>query len=152
MENHTEFKGLPAEFTMIAIEGNMNGEPFNMGGESWTNDSKSVHKVRLNNFLIGEYPVTQDLWAYVMHSNPSFFKGLSRPIEEVSWFDAVVFCNALNTRCGYEPCYFSDASYEHLLDWLMKVMCFLNEIPRAIACLQKQNGNMQREVLEKLPF
>ena len=93
MENHTEFKGLPAEFTMIAIEGNMNGEPFNMGGEN----SKNVHKVRLNDFLIGKFPVIQEIWTYVMQNNPSYFKGTRRPVEQISWYDAVVFCNALNT-------------------------------------------------------
>ena len=58
---------------------------------------KPRHKVTLTrDFLIGKYPVTQALWESVMGSNPSNFTGANRPVECVSWFDVVEFCNKLS--------------------------------------------------------
>lgn len=83
------------------------------GGTFWMDD-KEEREVHLSSFYLGKYPVTQDVWEEVMGDNPSHFKGPHRPVERVSWFDAVVFCNALNERFGYEPCYFSDPGFEVL--------------------------------------
>ena len=92
MKNHTEFKGLSVEFTIIAIEGNMDDLPFKMGGESWSGaTSKPVHRIQLSDFGLCTYPVTQAVWAYVMRNTdmetPSYFNGLYRPVEQVSWND-----------------------------------------------------------------
>jgi formylglycine-generating enzyme len=67
---------------------------------------KPRHKVTLTrDFLIGKYAVTQALWDSVMGSNPSDFKGANRPVECVSWFDVVAFCNKLSKREGLDPAY-----------------------------------------------
>ena len=64
------------------------------------------HKVTLTrDFLMGKYAVTQALWDSVMGSNPSWFKGANRPVECVSWFDVVDFCNKLSKREGLTPAY-----------------------------------------------
>ena len=63
------------------------------------------HVSLTNPFLVGEYVVTQALWEHVMGSNPSHFKGANRPVENVSWFDAIDFCNALSEYEGLEPVY-----------------------------------------------
>ena len=47
-------------------------------------------------FYIGETEVTQALWEAVMGSNPSYFKGADRPVEQVSWDDCQTFINKLN--------------------------------------------------------
>ena len=74
-------------------------------GDAWDSE-KPRHKVTLTrDFLIGKYPVTQALWESVMGSNPSRFKGASRPVEKVSWFDVVAFCNKLSELEGLEPAY-----------------------------------------------
>ena len=91
MENHTPFKNTPAEFTMIVIEGGT----FDMGSDDNEayDDEKPVHKVTLSDYWLGEYPVTQAVWAYVMQDtdmqDPSNFKGENRPVEKVSWDDIV---------------------------------------------------------------
>ena len=73
------------------------------------------YQVTLSSFYIGKYPATQALWKAVMKGeNPSSFIGDNRPVERVSWFDAVVFCNVLNESCGYEPCYYSDKLFQHI--------------------------------------
>ena len=67
---------------------------------------KPRHKVTLtNDFMIGKYSVTQALWDSVMGSNPSRFKGANRPVEKVSWFDVVDFCNKLSEQEGLEQVY-----------------------------------------------
>jgi formylglycine-generating enzyme len=62
---------------------------------------------RLGRFYIMEAEVTQGLWTEVMGSNPSEFSacGATCPVENVSWYDAVSFANALSRRDGLEECY-----------------------------------------------
>ncbi|WP_296706625.1 formylglycine-generating enzyme family protein [Treponema sp. UBA7570] len=56
-------------------------------------------------FLMMKTEVTQKQWQTVMESNPSYFKGDDLPVENVSWIDAVVFCNKLSEKVGLKPCY-----------------------------------------------
>jgi sulfatase modifying factor 1 len=71
---------------------------------------KPQHSVRFTrSYGVGEYAVTQGLYEAVMGTNPSDFSGKSdsarRPVEQVSWFHAVAFCNRLSERCGLQPAY-----------------------------------------------
>ena len=59
----------------------------------------------IRSFEIGKYPVTQELYESVMGNNPSNYKGKLLPVETVSWFDAIEFCNALSKKDGLMPCY-----------------------------------------------
>jgi len=52
-----------------------------------------------------KYPITQDMWMEVMKNNPSGFKGGRRPVENVSWWDALEFCNKLSEKHGLKPVY-----------------------------------------------
>ena len=52
-----------------------------------------------------KYQVTQALWDIVTGSNPSHFRGASRPVEQVSWFDCVIFANKLSEKEGFENVY-----------------------------------------------
>lgn len=76
------------------------GGEFMMGSDSGEASGweKPVHKVKLDSFYIGRYPVTQALWQHVMESNPSFFQGSRRPVEQVSWEEAQAFIQKLNQR------------------------------------------------------
>jgi len=58
-------------------------------------------------FLLKATEVTQGEWKAVMGTSPSSFKncGDNCPVENVSWFDAVEFCNRLSSREGLEQCY-----------------------------------------------
>ncbi len=64
-----------------------------------------VHTVTLNSFLIGKYEITQIQYKDIMGTNPSRFKADNRPVERVSWYNAIKFCNKLSLRDGLEPCY-----------------------------------------------
>ena len=46
-------------------------------------------------FYLGKYEVSQVQWESVMGQNPSLFKGPNRPVEQISWEDAVKFCEKL---------------------------------------------------------
>ena len=74
-------------------------------GPDAENDEKPQHRVQLDAFLMAEHAVTQDLWKAVMGTDPSHFKGGMRPVEQVSWFDAAVFCNALSKMTNRSPVY-----------------------------------------------
>jgi formylglycine-generating enzyme required for sulfatase activity len=57
-------------------------------------------------FLLGETEVTQELYQAVMGYNPSKFKDDGKnPVEQVTWFDAVIFCNKLSQLLGKTPYY-----------------------------------------------
>ncbi|MCR5606113.1 MAG: formylglycine-generating enzyme family protein [Treponema sp.] len=52
--------------------------------------------------------VTQKLYQWIMGENPSKFKGDDLPVESVSWYDAIYFCNKLSEKMGYTPFYAVD--------------------------------------------
>ena len=67
-------------------------------------------------FWMGKYPVTQALWEGVMGFNRSVFQTANRPVENVSWFDVVRFCNRLSNYEGLDPAYDIDG-IEVTCDW-----------------------------------
>jgi formylglycine-generating enzyme required for sulfatase activity len=73
-------------------------------GESWIADS--VHQVTLSAFAMASTHVTQGQYLAVMGVNPSHFTGdLNRPVESITWFNAVRYCNTLSTLVGYDMAY-----------------------------------------------
>lgn len=56
-------------------------------------------------FYIGQYEVTQQEWTDVMGSNPSQFKGDDLPVEMVSWYDVIEYCNKRSLLEGLQPYY-----------------------------------------------
>ena len=61
--------------------------------------------VELPAFMISSVPVIQMFYEKVMGCNPSKIKGPLNPVESLSWFDAVIFCNRVSEMYGYKPCY-----------------------------------------------
>ena len=57
------------------------------------------------NIRMMEVEVPQSLYKAVMGENPSYFKDDNRPVENVSWYDAIMFCNAFSTKNNYTPVY-----------------------------------------------
>lgn len=71
-------------------------------------DAKSSYygkNVTLSDFYIGEYEVTQKEWIEVTGSNPSQFKGGDLPVEMVSWYDCVEYCNKRSIKEGLDAYY-----------------------------------------------
>ncbi|OIQ15594.1 MAG: sulfatase-modifying factor protein [Flavobacterium sp. MedPE-SWcel] len=74
--------------------------------------TKQEWTVEIAPFLLDKYLVTQELYASVTGESPSTFKGNKKPVEDVSWKDAVTFCNKLSVMQGLEPCYIIDENFE----------------------------------------
>ncbi|MFM6605478.1 MAG: formylglycine-generating enzyme family protein, partial [Dolichospermum sp.] len=90
---------------MIAIPGGtfMMGSPENEEGS--INGERPQHEVTISPFSMGKYPITQAQWRTVaelpqvnqkLQPNPSRFEGANRPVEQVSWYEAVEFCARLS--------------------------------------------------------
>ncbi len=101
------------------------GGKFLMG--SLENEEKSQeienpqHWVTVPSFTIGKYPITQAQWQVIMGNNPSHFKdnnpsaskGKKRPVETVSWYDCVEFCEKISYLTGKEFRLPSEAEWEY---------------------------------------
>jgi formylglycine-generating enzyme len=61
--------------------------------------------VTVADFYIGRYDVTQREWLEVMGNNPAKFKGDNLPVEMVSWYDSVEYCNRRSLKEGLQPYY-----------------------------------------------
>ena len=84
------------------------GGTFNMGSpenESQRNEDEKQHSVTVSDFYIGKYEVTQKEYQEVTGENPSYFKGEDLPVENVTWYDAINYCNLLSEKQGLEPVY-----------------------------------------------
>jgi len=67
---------------------------------SFANEEKEVFDIE-----VCKYQVTQKQWKELMGTNPSKFIGNDRPVETVSWWKTLEFCNKLSEKYGLEPVY-----------------------------------------------
>ncbi|MDR3115770.1 MAG: formylglycine-generating enzyme family protein [Treponema sp.] len=86
---------------LVWVEGGV----FQMGNTAGEEDEKPVHEVRIRSFMIGKTEVTQKEYQALMRDNPSRFKGEALPVEQVTWYDAVEYCNKLSQKEGLTPVY-----------------------------------------------
>lgn len=110
------------------------GGTFTMGSpsdERWRETDEVQHEVTLGSYLIAKYEVTQDEYTAVTGTNPSHFKGDDLPVDMVSWYDAINYCNALSLREELTPAYTIEGTD---VIW--------NREANVIACRPKPNGNM----------
>jgi formylglycine-generating enzyme required for sulfatase activity len=64
-----------------------------------------MNMINLGTFLIGKYEVTQEEYEALTGQNPSRFRGKRLPVEQVNWYEAVLFCNTLSQKEGLSPAY-----------------------------------------------
>jgi formylglycine-generating enzyme required for sulfatase activity/predicted ATPase len=96
---------------------------FLMGSLNSEHDSEHPqHEVILETFCMGKYPITQEQWRSVatlpkinqkLNLDPSKFKGDKRPVETVSWLDAMEFCRRLSKHTKREYRLPSEAQWEY---------------------------------------
>jgi formylglycine-generating enzyme required for sulfatase activity len=80
------------------------------------------HPVNISSFFMGRYPITQAQWRAIatldpiereLKPEPSRFKGDNRPVEQVSWYDAIEFCARLSRHTGRDYRLPSEAEWEY---------------------------------------
>ncbi len=119
---YVEDLGNGIELEMVLIPGGsfMMGSPED---ELERRESESPqHRVNIKPFCMGKYPVTQAQWKAVaalkqvnreLKPEPSSFKGDKRPVEQVSWYDAVEFCSRLSVHTKRQYRLPSEAEWEY---------------------------------------
>jgi formylglycine-generating enzyme required for sulfatase activity len=83
---------------------------FRMGNHGTKEDENFVHMVTVGSFLMDRYEVTQAEFDKYQLPNPSHFKGPTLPVEQVTWAQAAVYCNARSRAEGLTPCYNEDTA------------------------------------------
>ena len=99
---------------------------FQMGSpeteEGHEDNESPQHQVTVKPFFLGKYPITQAQWQAVanlpqvnqeLDPDPSRFKGADRPVEQVSWYDCVEFCERLSQYTGRDYRLPSEAEWEY---------------------------------------
>jgi eukaryotic-like serine/threonine-protein kinase len=113
-EIFTEALSNMVNLTMVKISAGK----FQMGSpESEKNrgeDESSQHEVNVPEFYLGQTLVTQAQWTAIMGNNPSYFKGNGKlPVEQVSWLDAMDFCQKLSQKTERTYRLPSEAEWEY---------------------------------------
>ncbi len=85
---------IPADFVLVK-------------GGTFINTKSNLYGkgAKISDFFIDKYEVTQKEWVEVMESNPSEFKGDNLPVETISWYNCVEYCNKRSIREGLKPYY-----------------------------------------------
>lgn len=88
----------PGTFMMGSKDGDVGYDPLE--------DEMAFQCVLSDGFWLGEYPVTQSQWQFVMGQNPSHFfrleNNINHPVENISWSEAINFCNRINNLLLHE--------------------------------------------------
>lgn len=109
-------EGVVATIAMLAVD----PASFTMGSmpdeEGRADDEGRREVIISHGFFLGETPVTQAQWQAVLGEPISFFVGADRPVEQVTWFDAVRFCNALSVLEGLPEAYLLTTGEARWLD------------------------------------
>ena len=89
----------------------INGGTFTMGSpedEGWRRDDEIQHTVTVSDFYMSRFELTQKEYRDITGEDPSTFTGDDLPVENISWYDAIAFCNALSEKEGLTPAYTID--------------------------------------------
>ena len=91
----------PGGLTMALVPA---GE-FEMGDNNGDPDERPAHRVQVSAFYMDTHEMTQKAYEALMQQNPSKSKGPDKPVEQVDWYHAVLFCNMRSLKEGLKPCY-----------------------------------------------
>ena len=113
------------------------GGTFHMGSPKFNN--ATVHEVTVNSFLMCDHEVTQEEYlAIITGDNPSWFKGdgnLKKPVEQINWYKAVEYCNALSASEYLEQCYTIDKNTQDPNN-----TCSFDNLKWTVTCNFNANG------------
>lgn len=81
------------------------GGEFIMGDDRGEDDEQPAHAVRISPFYMDVSEVTQESFQAMMGRNPSKWVDVAGPVDRMSWYSAIQYCNMRSTREGLKPCY-----------------------------------------------
>jgi formylglycine-generating enzyme required for sulfatase activity len=99
----------PVHIYMVSVQGGS----FDLGSNDGSDDRKPAHTVKLSDFSIGEYEVTQAQWKTIMGDNPSTYQCDECPVTNVSWDDVQTFIGKLNEKTGKHYRLPTEAEWEY---------------------------------------
>ena len=105
----TVSQAAPIEDGLVLIPGGT----FTMGSpesERQRQADETQHQVTVSAFYVDPHEVTQQDYQAVMVTNPSHFRGDNLPVEQVTWYDAINYCNKLSEAQGLTPAYQIDGT------------------------------------------
>ena len=86
----------------------INGGTFQMGSpasEPERSSDETQHSVTVSSFYMAKTEISQREYQAVMGTNPSETKGDNLPVTNITWYDAIQYCNKLSEAEGLTPCY-----------------------------------------------
>lgn len=104
-ERNPVMSDVPENFVLIQ------GGTFQMGSpedEAWRLADETQHTVTVSDFYMSIYELTQAEYMDIAGDNPSNFSGDNLPVENISWLDAIHYCNARSEKEGLTPVYTVD--------------------------------------------
>ncbi len=112
-EFFTENLGNDISIDMVKIPGGnfQMGSPLTEAGRK--EHESPQHPVHISPFYLGKYVITQEQYQAIMGNNPAELKGVKRPVEQVSWVDAMEFCQKLSQKTGKNYRLPSEAEWEY---------------------------------------
>lgn len=105
--------------SMVFVEGGtfkmgcQNEIPFETNYVNLNGLNQNIHDVTLDDFYISPYEVTQELWQAFMANNPTKFRDAKKPVENISWNDAIHFCEAMSRLTSLKVSLPTEAEWEY---------------------------------------
>jgi formylglycine-generating enzyme required for sulfatase activity len=124
------------------------------GGEIELRDDriKSKWNADIRPFLLAQYPVTMGLYYAITNKSPNSFDGDLKPVVNISWNEAISFCNLLSQNAGLKECYSISNDGENIIcDWESNGYRLPSEAEWQYACKAGTNGYRYGE-LDKIAW
>lgn len=124
------------------------------GGEIELRDDRTKRKwkVDIRPFLLAPYPVTMELYFSTIKKSPASFTGNQNPVVNISWHDAISFCNLLSQVTGLQECYsISNNGEDIICDWKADGYRLPTEAEWQYACKADTRGYQYGE-LDKIAW
>jgi formylglycine-generating enzyme required for sulfatase activity len=112
-------------------------------------NSRNQFTAKVSSFFMDKYPVTNELYERVMEEKSNIRESEcgDHPVVNVSWFDAVEFCNKLSEKTGLKPVYIIDRPNVSA-DWDAKGFRLPTEVEWRYACWARTIGERYDEINE----
>ncbi|WP_340009316.1 SUMF1/EgtB/PvdO family nonheme iron enzyme [Paenibacillus sp. FSL K6-0276] len=124
------------------------------GGEIELRDDriKSNWKVELRPFHLARYPVTMELYNAITNKSSKSPEENHKPVVNISWHDAISFCNLLSHKAGLKEAYAISKDGEHIIcDWEVGGYRLPSEAEWQYACKAGTSGYQYGE-LDKIAW